>query len=149
MKKIYETLHINYDANNVVIKKVIGKRKCILLIDDSAVQLRALNEMLKEQYDVMMATSCIKALAIIGQRLPDLIFLDYDMPVYDGKMTLKMIRQIEEAKDIPVIFLTGLNDTEHIRSVLDMHPAGYLIKPASKKVIFEMLDKNLFRNTSL
>ena len=146
LEMIYETLHIDCDVDGMVIKKALGQRKCILLIDDSAIQLRALNEMLKDKYDVMMATSGSKALTLIGQRLPDLIFLDYDMPVCDGKMTLQMIREIEEAQEIPVIFLTGLNDTEHIRSVLDLHPAGYLIKPASKKVIYEALEKNLYRD---
>ncbi len=146
LEMIYETLHIDCDVDGMVIKKALGQRKCILLIDDSAIQLRALNEFLKDKYDVMMATSGIKALPLIGQRLPDLIFLDYDMPVWDGKMTLQMIREIEEAKDIPVLFLTGLNDTEHIRSVLDLHPAGYLLKPASKKVIYEALDKHLYKD---
>ena len=144
LEKIYEVLHIDYDVDSSEFHKERSNKKCILLIDDSAIQLRALNEMLKGQYDVMMATSGVKALTLIGKRLPDIIFLDYNMPLCDGKMTLQMIREIEEAKDIPVIFLTGLSDMEHISAVLDLHPAGYLLKPASQKMIFEVIEKNLY-----
>ncbi|MBQ7775238.1 MAG: response regulator [Lachnospiraceae bacterium] len=149
LEKIYEQLHIDYDVDSNVFHKDKGDRKCILLIDDSAIQLRALNEMLKGKYDVLMATSGVKALTLIGKRLPDIIFLDYDMPVCDGRMTLQMIREIEEAQDIPVVFLTGLSDMEHIRSVLELHPAGYLLKPASRKIIYEVLDKYLYCSEDL
>ena len=48
-----------------------------------------------------------------------MIFLDYEMPICDGKMTLEMIRELEESKDIPVVFLTGVSDKEHIAAVLE------------------------------
>lgn len=141
---IYTVLHIDYEVDSSVIGKGYVKRKCVLLIDDSHLQLRAMNEMLKSKYDVQMATSGVKALTLIGQRLPDIIFLDYDMPVCDGRMTLQMIREIEEAKDIPVIFLTGVKDREHIQAVLELHPAGYLLKPASARMIYAALQKHLY-----
>jgi len=75
--------------------------------------------------------------------VPDVILLDYEMPMCDGKMTLQMIRELEEAKDIPVVFLTGVSEKEHIKAVLGLHPAGYLLKPASAEVIFETLNKIL------
>ena len=144
LETIYRELHIDYDVDNVFIGKNFNQRKYILLIDDSPLQLRAMNEMLKGKYDVQMATSCVKALTLIGQRLPDVIFLDYDMPVCDGRMTLQMIREIEEAKDIPVVFLTGVKDREHIQAVLELHPAGYLLKPASARMIHATLQKILY-----
>lgn len=144
LEMIYKVLHIDYEVDNSVIGRTYSKRKCVLLIDDSHLQLRAMNEMLKSKYDVQMATSGVKALTLIGQRLPDIIFLDYDMPVCDGRMTLQMIREIEEAKDIPVIFLTGVKDREHIQAVLELHPAGYLLKPASARMIYAALQKHLY-----
>lgn len=148
LEKIYELLHIDYDVDSSEFQKLDSERKTILLIDDSAIQLRALNEMLKGKYDVQMATSAVKALTLIGKKLPDIIFLDYDMPVCDGKMTLQMIREIEEASEIPVIFLTGVKDSEHIRAVLELHPDGYLLKPASKKKIYEALEKHLYKEVN-
>lgn len=143
LEQMYELLHIDYDVESKIEKTTDSDRKCILLVDDSPMQLRVLNELLKKNYDVMMATSGPKALTLLGQRLPDLIFLDYDMPECDGRMTLQMIREIEEAKEIPVVFLTGINDGKHIRAVLDLHPDGYLLKPANSKMLNEALNKYL------
>jgi len=143
LEQIFELLHIDYEVDSKILKGPDSKRKCILLVDDSPMQLRILNELLKKDYDIQMATSGPKALTLIGQRLPDLIFLDYDMPECDGRMTLQMIREIEEAKDIPVVFLTGLNDGKHIRAVLDLHPDGYLLKPANSKMLNAALQKYL------
>ncbi len=115
-------------------------RKSILLIDDNAIQLRALKGVLADDYDVQMATSGLKAVELIRKKSPDAIFLDYDMPECDGRKTLQIIRGIEGAEEIPVVFLTGVSSVEHIKAVLKLNPAAYLLKPASADVIFETLD---------
>ena len=134
-------LNVEYEEGRIVDRQ--DRRKRILLVDDSAIQLRALHDLLKEKYDVRMATSGMQALTMIGKQVPDVIFLDYEMPVCDGKMTLEMIRELEETKDTPVVFLTGVNDKEHIESVLQLKPSGYLLKPASADKIYSTLDRIL------
>ena len=128
------------DDTNIDIQTV---KKSILLVDDSNIQLRALNDLLKTKYEVRMATSGMQALTLIGKKKPDMIFLDYEMPICDGKMTLEMIRGMEESKDIPVVFLTGVSDKEHIEAVLDLKPAGYLLKPADAERIYSIIEKVL------
>lgn len=119
----------------------LEKRKKILLVDDNPVQLRMLNDALKGKYDVQMATSGMKALSMLEKSVPDIIFLDYEMPICDGKRTLEMIRALDEVKNIPVVFLTGIADKEHIQAVLDLKPAGYLLKSTSTDRIFETLER--------
>lgn len=131
------------DKENGVVIDVRNGRKLILLVDDSPIQLRAMREILKEKYDVQMATSGMKALTLIGKRVPDVIFLDYDMPVCDGRMTLEMIRNLDVAKNVPVVFLTGVRDKEHIEAVLKLKPAAYLLKPVGTETIFDILDNIL------
>ena len=58
-------------------------------------------------------------------------------------MTLEMIRADKDMKDIPVIFLTAVNDREHIEAVLKLKPAGYLLKPPIKKRLIAEIDKVL------
>ena len=99
--------------------------------------------MLKDKYDVRMATSGTQALTMIGKEKPDMIFLDYEMPVCDGKRTLEMIREQEETKDIPVVFLTGVSDKENITAVLELKPAGYLLKPADASRILATIEEVL------
>ncbi len=91
---VSEVLKLTYDEEKETVTDKSSERKCVLLVDDNAMQLRTLNEILKNKYDVQMATSGMKALTLIGKRLPDVIFLDYEMPMCDGKMTLQMIREL-------------------------------------------------------
>jgi CheY-like chemotaxis protein len=90
-----------------------------------------------------MATSAMQALNLISTNVPDMIFLDYEMPICDGKKTLEMIRERDETKDVPVVFLTGLGDKKHIDAVLQLKPAGYLLKPAKSKTIYAIVEKIL------
>lgn len=140
LENICNLLNVTF-SNNMIIDKNVKKN--ILLVDDSNIQLRALNEILKVKYDVRMATSGMQALTMIGKKKPDLIFLDYEMPVCDGRMTLAMIRELEESKDIPVVFLTGVSDKKHIEAVLELEPAGYLLKPADANRIYSVIEKIL------
>jgi len=103
--------------------------KKILVVDDSPAMLRTVQAMLSGKYKVIFATSGPRAIAAIAKSRPDLILLDYDMPVCDGKMTLQMLRSEEDTKDIPVVFLTGCSDAEHVKEVLALLPQGYLLKP--------------------
>ena len=119
-----------------------GKRR-ILIVDDNAATLRSIKGMLDELYEVTIANSGIKAMTAIGKKRPDLILLDYEMPVCDGRQTLEMIRADEDLSDIPVIFLTGVSDRAHIEAVLDLKPAGYMLKPPIKEKIVEAIDKAL------
>ncbi len=118
------------------------RKKNVLLVDDNPLTLRNFRDMLKDSYDVSVATSGIKAMTQIGKRRPDIIILDYEMPVCDGRQTLEMIRAEEDLKDIPVIFLTGINEKEHVRAVLRLRPQGYLLKPPSLEELISEIEKN-------
>ena len=118
-------------------------KKRILVVDDNGTALRTMKAMLEETYDVALAISGAQAMTSIGKKRPDLILLDYEMPVCDGKMTLEMIRADEDMKDIPVIFLTAVNDRANIESVLTLKPAGYFLKPAVKDKMLAEIAKIL------
>lgn len=118
-------------------------KKHILVVDDNGTALRTMKAMLQEYYDVSVAISGAQAMTSIGKKRPDLILLDYEMPVCDGKMTLEMIRADEEMKDIPVMFLTAVNDRANIEAVLKLKPAGYFLKPPVKDRLLAEIGKVL------
>lgn len=118
-------------------------KRRILVVDDNGTALRTMKAMLESQYDVALAISGAQAMTSIGKKRPDLILLDYEMPVCDGRMTLEMIRADEELKDIPVIFLTAINDRANIEAVLKLKPAGYFLKPAVKDQLLAEIEKVL------
>lgn len=118
-------------------------KKRILVVDDNGTALRTMKAMLEERYEVTLAISGAQAMTSIGKKRPDLILLDYEMPVCDGRMTLEMIRADEDMKDIPVIFLTAVNNKANIEAVLKLKPAGYFLKPAVKERLIAEIDKIL------
>lgn len=146
-KKLFEKLGIDESAAERAAEAAREKsaaasgdtKKTILVVDDNATVLRSCKAMLQEFYQIVLASSGLQAMTAIGRRRPDLILLDYEMPVCDGKMTLEMIRQDESIGDIPVIFLTGVADKEHIEAVLRLRPAGYLLKPAEKERLLKTI----------
>ncbi len=115
------------------------KLKHILVVDDSPTLLRTMQNMLSKQYKVTFATSGPQAIMAISRSRPDLILLDYDMPVCDGRMTLQMLRSEKTTRDIPVVFLTGMSDPTYVGEVLALHPQGYLLKPPSETKIMSTL----------
>ncbi len=116
------------------------KKKHVLLVDDDPTLLRGLKTLLQEQYKVSMAVSGAQAMMVLGKGMPDIIFLDYEMPVCDGRQTLQMIREMEETKDVPVVFLTGVADRQHVEAILELKPAGYLLKPPVAATILQMIE---------
>lgn len=140
LKKCREKLFITdtehaeeYRKEEMQAKKNNQKQKHILVIDDSSVMLRSIKTILGQQYKISLATSGEQGLKFVSQKKPDLILLDYEMPGWDGKKTFEMIKEDETGKDIPVIFLTGVSDKEHIYAVLQLKPAGYILKPLDRE----------------
>ena len=100
----------------------------VLVVDDSLTVRQGIRNLLAEDYQVALAESGVAAIRTITLDRPDLILLDYEMPVCNGKQTLEMLRSAKEFAEIPVIFLTGRSDPELVRELLSLKPAGYLLK---------------------
>ena len=116
------------------------KLKHILVVDDSAVTLRSVKSLLDKKYRVSVATTSEMAIKSMQRCIPDLVLLDYEMPDWDGKKTLEMIRQDETIKDVPVMFLTGVADKQHIAAVLELNPVGYMLKPPEQEKLFAAIE---------
>lgn len=114
--------------NNEVVQEEMSLKKKILIVDDSNFMLKVMGDLLGEDYEVSLVQSGMAAIRSLTLNRPDLILLDYEMPVCDGKQVLEMIRSEKEFADIAVIFLTGRVDRESIQNVLALKPAGYLSK---------------------
>lgn len=115
-------------------------QKKVLIVDDSATIREAMRALL-EDYEVTMASSGVGAIRAISLNRPDLVLLDYEMPVCDGRQTLEMLRSEEEFADLPVIFLTGRRDTETMIKVMPLNPAGYLIKSSKPAELKKEIDQ--------
>lgn len=123
-------------------EKKFGKqnKKKILVVDDSGVMLRSVKSWLEEQYQVILANSGTMAIKYLAMNRPDLVLLDYEMPVIDGKQVLEMIRSEHEFADIPVIFLTSKGDRESVMKVMALKPEGYLLKTMEPAQIIQAVN---------
>lgn len=120
-------------------KKQADRRYHVLIIDDDPFMLRTAKRNLAEHYDVATAISGSIALKFLEKKTTDLILLDYEMPTETGADVLKKLRDNPDTQDIPVIFLTGVDDKEKIKKVLEMKPQGYLLKPIDYDKLLEKL----------
>jgi DNA-binding NarL/FixJ family response regulator len=113
------------------------KRDVALVVDDSPETLRLLTDALDGAgMTVMVAMDGAAAMRIVDQITPDIILLDAVMPGIDGFETCRRLKRDAGLSNVPVIFMTGLAETEHIVHGLEAGGVDYVTKPI---VIQEML----------
>ncbi len=117
----------NYLKNNEEQQAGDSKKK-LLIIDDSDTICLAMQELFGKDYDVAVAKSGMAGIRCLMLNRPDLVLLDYEMPVCDGVQVLQMIRSEEDFAKIPVFFLTGKVDKSSVTRVMPLKPEGYLLK---------------------
>ncbi len=117
-----------------------SKKKKILVVDDSELVREAMKRLFGLEYEVTPAASGLAAIRCITLNRPDLILLDYEMPVCDGSQVLEMIRAEEDFADIPVFFLTGRVDKGTVQKVIALKPTGYLVKTQNLSEIKKGID---------
>ena len=113
------------------------KRDVALVVDDSPETLRLLTDALDGAgMTVMVAMDGAAAMRIVDQITPDIVLLDAVMPGMDGFETCRRLKRDAGLSNVPVIFMTGLAETEHIVHGLEAGGVDYVTKPI---VIEEML----------
>ena len=117
------------------------RRYKILVVDDSEFIIARMRQLLEAKYDLLESNSSISAIKKIALNRPDLVLLDYEMPICDGRQALEMIRSDKDIADIPVMFLTGRGDKESVKKVKALKPAGYLLKTMSDEFIVKSIDE--------
>lgn len=119
------------------------EKKNILVVDDDPMMLKLIKEQLKDTYSVATAINSNIAFRFLEKKKTDLILLDYEMPGENGAQLLERVRNNENTAHLPVIFLTGINDKEKIRKVLELKPQGYLLKPIDRNKLLDIIRTNI------
>src|SRR5271170_2637044 len=105
-------------------------RGIVLVVDDSPETLRLLTDALEEAgMTVLVAREGERAISIVEKVVPDVILMDALMPGADGFETCRRLKQNRALAHVPIIFMTGLTDTEHIIQGLEAGGVDYIIKP--------------------
>jgi len=111
---------------------VPGHSDTVLVIDDEAASLHVITDTLESaDITVLIATSGEAALELLNKILPDLIIVDAMMPGIDGFETTIRIKRNPRLAGIPVIFMTGLTESEHVVEAFEVGGVDYVKKPVN------------------
>ena len=102
-----------------------------LIVDDCLESRMLLGKFLTKAFaaEIIEAKNGKEALRKISDENPNIVFLDYEMPVMNGIETLKSIRSFPEHKDLPVVMVTAHSEKDIVRELLSYKVSAYLIKP--------------------
>jgi len=113
-----------------------NKKKCsILLVDDDKTNISELRRILSPDYTIYASSDGEGALETAEEFVPDVILLDIIMPDMDGYEVISALKSNEKTKDIPVIFITGLDSADDERKGLALGAADYIAKPFHSSIV--------------
>jgi Response regulator containing a CheY-like receiver domain and an HD-GYP domain len=108
----------------------IPSNNTVLVVDDTQESLRFLTDTLEASgISVLIATSGEAALELFRHVVPDLVLMDAVMPGMDGFETTRAIKALPAGVNVPVIFMTGLTESEHVVHALEVGGVDYVRKP--------------------
>ncbi len=127
--------------------KLFGSKKSqnkasrkILIVDDNEIDRKIIRSALeKDGYKTVQAENGSVGLEMARTENPDLIFLDCQMPVMDGLTMCKKLKEDDDLKHTPVIFLTALDTPRNIIDCFEVDAENYLSKPISPKILTQQV----------
>ncbi|HMK14666.1 MAG TPA: response regulator [Burkholderiales bacterium] len=123
-----------------------GKTHTILIVDDTQENILLLSEVLESDYLTKAAIDGERALKIaFGAEPPDLILLDVMMPGMSGYEVCKRLKENPNTRQIPVIFITAMNEVEDETKGLELGAVDYITKPISPPIVIARVKTHLER----
>jgi len=129
---------------------LISQKQSILIVDDQKNNIDLLVNLLKNNYDLMVARSGEKAIKLAkSDHPPDLILLDIIMPEMDGYDVCRILKSDDKTKDIPIIFVTAMCDDDDEYKGLGMGAIDYITKPIRPAIVKARVKNHIERYLAL
>jgi diguanylate cyclase (GGDEF)-like protein len=123
---------------------IITNEGTILVVDDQPANLKVLLSFLKDhQFDIRIADSGERALMLLQSFLPDIILLDVMMPGIDGFETCRQIKRQKDTADIPIIFISALDNIEDKITGFEVGGVDYITKPFQRLEVLTRINTHL------
>jgi CheY-like chemotaxis protein len=119
------------------------KKNIVLVVDDEKINREILNNILRSDYTVFMVKDGPSAIKMANDYAPDVILLDIMMPDMNGYEVLKILKDTEKTKNIPVICITGLDSEEDEEKARALDAVDFIHKPFSAMDVKLRLQKQL------
>ncbi|MEN8198595.1 MAG: HD domain-containing phosphohydrolase [Thermodesulfobacteriota bacterium] len=114
---------------------MMEQQSTVLLVDDIPANIKILVGALRASYRLIVATNGYDALKVAKEKRPDLILLDVMMPGMDGYEVCKQLKGSEETTDIPVIFVTAMDEVEDETRGFLLGGVDYIVKPVNPVIV--------------
>ncbi len=114
---------------------VNGEKNSILIVDDETTNIEVLLSILGDDYIIYMSRDGASAVEMAEKFAPDLILLDIIMPDMNGHEVFLALKKSERTKNIPVIFITGLDSVQDEEKALALEAVDFIRKPFSATVV--------------
>ena len=121
----------------------MSENKKIIVVDDNIENLTAIKNTLKEIYEVFPCLSASNMFDLLGHFKPDLILLDVEMPDINGYEAARKLKSNDTSKDIPIIFLTSMNEAESEMTGLNLGAVDYIHKPFAAPLLIRRIKTHL------
>ncbi|GAA0563227.1 diguanylate cyclase [Rheinheimera aquimaris] len=115
----------------------------ILVVDDQPINIQTIYNILNPTYVVLAATSGEDALELCLEKIPDLILLDVLMPDMSGLELCGLLKRDERIRDVPVIFVTSINDQEEESSCWEAGAVDFITKPVNATTLINRIRAHL------
>lgn len=120
------------------------RKTVVMVVDDDIDSIRMINDALEEAgMTVLVALEGNQALTISQNITPDVVLMDAMMPNMDGFETCRRLKENPAFADIPIVFMTGLSDTEHVVMGLNAGGVDYVTKPINTTELLARMDVHL------
>ncbi|MBF0188887.1 MAG: response regulator, partial [Magnetococcales bacterium] len=121
-----------------------AKAFTLLIVDDERHNITVLGELLREEYNLMVAKNGKQALKLISSgKMPDLVLLDIMMPEMDGYEVCRNLKEDPVTRKIPVIFISAMSSEEDESKGFEVGGVDYVIKPFRPIVIKARIQTHL------
>jgi DNA-binding response OmpR family regulator len=116
----------------------------VLIVDDTPKNIQVIGSILMQKnYRISVAKNGREALKVVKDAKPDIILLDIMMPELDGFETCRQLKNSQETRDIPIIFLTAKIEAEDIVKAFELGAVDYVIKPFNSKELLVRINTHL------
>jgi len=115
----------------------------VLIVDDVSSMLRAMQYALHDRYKVYILSKSEDAIDFLRTKKPDLILLDYLMPVINGFDLIPIIRALPDHKDTPIIIITTEGTIDHVNEAMGLGASDFIVKPFKPKELNDKVSKHI------
>ena len=116
-----------------------NRKPLILIVDDSPVILKAVSAVLSDDYKVFMLEKPTELERVLQKLTPELFILDYQMPELNGFDLIPIIRNFDEHKNTPIVFLTSEGSFDNVTAAIARGISDFIVKPFKPDVLREKI----------